>query len=134
MKMISVESYLIKKFSIKDIDSDEKIVSMHDLLLLSRDTEFLKCILKDFSKPERNMLMHTFYLGRVERYVYGVYFNHYKRIINNRKEGKPISRLSTRTVKSYIKKYYPNFHFRKNINVDKMVKKLKNKAYYDVFK
>ena len=131
MKMKSVENYLIKNF-VNSRNTDEKIFSIQDLLLMTQDKEFLKRILRNFSKTERFILINTLFMDRVERYVYGVYFNHYKRRIKNRKEKKPISRLSSIDIKNYIRKYFPNYHFRKNINVDKIVKKLKNKAYYDV--
>lgn len=131
MKMKSVENYLIKNF-VNNRNIDEKIFSIQDLLLMTQDKEFLKRILRNFSKTERFILINTLFMDRVERYVYGVYFNHYKRRIKNRKEKKPISRLSSIDIKNYIRKYFPNYHFRKNINVDKIVKKLKNKAYYDV--
>ena len=131
MKFKSVKNYLIKTFDDSRND-DEKIFSIQDILSLSQDKEFLKRILRNFSKKDRDLLMNTLFMSKVERYIYSVYFNHYKKLERNKVLNKPVNRLPSNDVKSYIKKYFPNFHFRKNINVDKMLNRLKNKAYYDV--
>lgn len=131
MKFKSVKNYLIKTFDGSRND-DKKIFSMQDILSLSQDKEFLKRILRNFSKKDRDLLMNTLFMSKVERYIYSVYFNHYKKLERNKALNEPVSRLLSNDVKNYIKKYFPNFHFRKNINVDKMLNRLKNKAYYDV--
>ncbi|MCL4533345.1 MAG: hypothetical protein M1502_03680 [Deltaproteobacteria bacterium] len=128
MKMKSVKNYVLKKFAGAGID--EKCLSV--VLDLSNDSEFLKRVLRNYSKRSREKFVDRLDMNRIEKYVYSVYFNHYERIKRNKEEGKPVVRLSSSSVRGYIKTYFKHYKFQKEIK--KMIKKLKNKAYYDVFK
>ena len=95
------------------------------------DREIIRITSKHYQVAERHKLIRTADMGKVERYIYSSYFNHYSRLKKNKAENKPTKQLLSRHIKNNIKLYRKNYRF--PIGFNKLIKKLKNKAYYDVF-
>ena len=101
-----------------------------DLASFIFDEEIIRITSKYYPIAKRHKLIRTADMGAVERYIYSSYFNHYSRLKKNKAENKPTKQLLSRHIKNNIKLYRKNYRF--PIGFNKLIKKLKNKAYYDV--
>ena len=106
-------------------------LSKDDLTSFIYDKEVFRIISKYYPIEERYKLVRTADMGKVERFIYSSYFNHYSKLKRNAASGKPVKKLLSRRVKSNVSLYFKNYRFPAGFN--KLMKKLKNKAYYDVF-
>ena len=106
-------------------------LSEDDFLKIIFKKDIIRKILANFTINKRRIIINTADMGRVERFIYTSYANHYYLLKKNSEEGKPTKKLYSRQIKSNIKLYFKNYTFRLGFN--KKMKKLKNKAYYDVF-
>jgi len=123
-----VSNYIAEKFNLKDdINIDEKIFSVSDILTLAKDINFVRKTIQHLSKQKRQELVNLSHLSKIQRFVYSTYFNFYmKKISNNSKK-----KITAKIIRNYIKTYYPQYKFNQNTN--KMINKMRRKAYYDVF-
>lgn len=110
-------------------------LSKDDLLNFIYDRETYRIISKHFPIGLRNKLISTADMGKVERFIYSSYFNHYTKLKKNTAENKPTKKLLSRYIKNNVKLYFKNYKFiyRFPVGFNKLMKRLKNKAYYDVF-
>ena len=102
-----------------------------DLAIFIFDEEIIRITSKYYQVAERHKLIRTADMGKVERFIYSSYFNHYSKLKKNNAENKPTKKLLSRHIKNNIKLYRKNYRF--PVGFNKLIKKLKNKAYYDVF-
>ena len=102
-----------------------------DLASFIFDEEIIRIISKHYSIAKRYKLARTADMGKVERFIYSSYFNHYSRLKKNNAENKPTKKLLSRHIKNNIKLYRKRYQF--PVGFNKLMKKLKNQAYYDVF-
>ncbi|MHB1680686.1 MAG: hypothetical protein ACYCTB_09315 [bacterium] len=132
-----VKNNIIKYLRLKgitindDVSIDEKIFSLSDLSKISSDRNYIRSLLTPLTKKDRSLIINTVDMGQVERYIYSTYFNHYSKLKKNNAENKPTKKLLSSRIKSNVKLYFKNYRFQAGFN--KLIKKLKNKAYYDVF-
>jgi len=122
-----ISNYISKKFNLKDdINIDEKIFSVSDILTLAKDINFVRKTIQHLSRQKRQELVNLSHLSKMQRFVYSTYFNFYMKKTNNSKK-----KITIKIIRNYIKTYYPQYKFNQNTN--KMIYKMRRKAYYDVF-
>ena len=105
-------------------------LSKDDLASFIYDEEIIRITSKHYSIADRYKLIRHADMGAMERFIYSSYFNHHSRLKKNKAENKPTKKLLSRHIKNNIKLYRKNYRF--PVGFNKLMKKLKNKAYYDV--
>lgn len=126
MQLKIAANYIKKKFNLACIE--EECLPIKDVLLLSCDKEYLRRVLRNFTKADRQEFVDRLELGKVERYVYSCYYNFYMQ----KQKGKDVQEINATLIKSYIKLYFKNYHFSKKTG--SMILKMRQKAYYSAFR
>lgn len=128
-------NFIIKKFQLKKddiIDENIKIFSILDILRIAKDTNFIRKSICHLPKSKKQMLIDLSFLNKIERFVYSSYYNFYMKKDYEIESGNEFNKkLTASIIKNHIKTYYKNYRFTKNTN--KMIDKMRHKAYYDVF-
>ncbi len=133
MNKTIILNYLAKKFNLKNDNEKAKIFSIEDVIKIAKDIDFIRKSIGHLPKNKRQRLIDLSNLNKIERFVYSSFYNFYMKKKRKESENEEFKgKINAKIIKKYISVYYSNYHFTKS--TDKMISKMRHKAYYDFSK